>query len=72
MEKLDYLIRTLTYLRSVKELEMKKFPNSFVMKRMFLNGEIQGINIAITEIFKLIEVSPEVGFTVNDDFDKAD
>ncbi len=65
METLDYLIRSLTYTRSCKELEIKKFPEEFVMERTFLNGEIQGINIAITELFKLADERMKEEITLN-------
>ena len=50
MEQLEFLIRTLTYKRSCLELDFKKEPNN-----AFLEGKIKGLNIAITEIYKLIE-----------------
>ena len=51
MEQLDYLIRSLTYLQSVLELDMKKLP---VPYQAYHKGVIAGLNIAITEIYKLI------------------
>lgn len=52
MEELDYLIRTLTYNRSVLELDMKKLPEQ---DKTYHKGLIAGLNIAITEIYKLIK-----------------
>jgi hypothetical protein len=56
MEYLDYLIRTLTYQRSCWELDLKKEQeqwkdnSSFVIR---IQAKIDGINFAISEIYKL-------------------
>ena len=53
MEKLEYLIRTLTYQRSLIEIEQRRHVDFDNLK--FQNaGKIDGINLAITEIYKLI------------------
>ena len=54
MEKLDYLIRTLTYKRSCIELDIKKQKQESIA-HLCLQAEHKGIQTAITEIFKLIE-----------------
>ena len=54
MEKLDYLIRTLTYKRSCIELDIKKQKQGSIA-HLCLQAEHNGIQTAITEIFKLIE-----------------
>ena len=54
MEKLDYLIRTLTYRRSCIELDIKKQKQGSIA-HLCLLAEHKGIQTAITEIFKLIE-----------------
>ena len=54
MEKLDYLIRTLTYKRSYIELDIKKQKQGSIA-HLCLQAEHKGIQTAITEIFKLIE-----------------
>ena len=54
MEKLDYLIRTLTYKRSCIELDKKKKKQKSIA-HLCLQAEHKGIQTAITEIFKLIE-----------------
>ena len=56
MEKLDYLIRTLTYRRSCIELDIKKQKQGSIA-HLCLQAEHKGIQTAITEIFKLIEES---------------
>ena len=55
MEKLDYLIRTLTYKRSCIELDIKKQKQGSIA-HLCLQAEHKGIQTAITEIFKLIEI----------------
>ena len=54
MEKLDYLIRTLTYRRSCIELDIKKQKQGSIV-HLCLQAEHKGIQTARTEIFKLIE-----------------
>jgi hypothetical protein len=49
MEELEYLIRTLTYKRSTLELDLKKDPES-----QYLLGVIEGLNISISEIYRLV------------------
>jgi hypothetical protein len=56
MEHLDYLIRTLTYKRSVLELELKNHVE-FDNLKFQLSGKIDGINVALTEIYKLVSES---------------
>ena len=61
----DYLIRTLGYKRSCLELEMKKIenilknnvPNNILFEKQkeYVEGEIMGLSIAITELYKLLE-----------------
>ena len=52
MEQLDYLIRTLTYKRSSLELMLKQEHSDEFYSHV--KDEIKGLNIAITEIYKLI------------------
>ena len=63
MEQLDYLIRTLTYCRSTKELQLKKLKDVNDYKTsdyLLLEGEINGLNIALSTIYKLInEISSD-------------
>lgn len=51
MEQLDYLIRTLTYKRSCFELEMK---HATIEEYLLLDAKVEGLQIAITEIYKLV------------------
>ena len=55
MEELDYLIRTLTYKRSCLELDKKK-QHDFT-DRIYTQGKIDGLQIALNEIYKLISDS---------------
>lgn len=58
MELLEYLIRTLTYKRSCWELDLKKlleqdkYEFSHIIR---IQAKIDGIQFAITEIYKLVE-----------------
>lgn len=52
MEELDYLIRTLTYKRSCLELEWKSLDDDCKFENQ---GKRDGLSIAITEIYKLVE-----------------
>jgi hypothetical protein len=54
MEQLEYLIRTLTYKRSCLELEFKKLSLEDKRKCGEYQGKIDGLSIAITEIYKLV------------------
>ena len=56
MEDLDYLIRTLTYIRSCLEIDIKKQEQGSIA-HLCLQAEHKGIQTAITEIFKLIEIN---------------
>lgn len=56
MEQLEYLIRALTYKRSCLELEGKE-QSSFREEQINTLGIIEGLSIAITEIYKLIAES---------------
>ena len=59
MEQLDYLIRTLTYKRSCLELELKNHVE-FDNLKFQLSGQIDGLTMAISEIYKLVgELSSE-------------
>ena len=53
MEYLDYLIRTLTYQRSCWELNLKKLDGQSELTSTILYGKIEGLNFAISEIYKL-------------------
>lgn len=55
-EKLDYLIRSLTYKRSSFECDLRKIENC---KLPFTEGQINGLTIAISEIYSLIEFKEE-------------
>lgn len=58
MEKLEYLIRTLTYKRSCLELEEKKATDTH-LKEIYATKR-DGVNEAIDEIYKLLaEISDE-------------
>ena len=54
MEYLDYLIRTLTYQRSCWELDLEKFDGRYELTSTMLHGRIEGLNVAISEIYKLV------------------
>jgi len=51
MEKLEYLIRTLTYKRSCLELSRR---TTNMTETLLIDGTIKGLSIAITEIYKLV------------------
>lgn len=59
LEQLDYLIRTLTYKRSCLELDLKKLETSlnidnYIGQRNRVEGQIYGLQIALTEIYKMV------------------
>lgn len=57
MELLEYLIRTLTYKRSILELERNEASSDGFACDAFYTyteGQIRGLSIAITEIYKLV------------------
>ena len=53
MEQLDFLIRTLTYKRSCIECDLRDNKHTILIK-FKLQGEISGLTIAISEMYKLI------------------
>ena len=54
MEQLDFLIRTLTYKRSCLELDRDKRVDKMDSLSIHLQGKIDGLQFAITEIYKLV------------------
>lgn len=54
MEKLDYIIRTLTYARSKAELEQKQAMSAGA-EDPYIKGKIDGLNLAISTVYSLIE-----------------
>jgi len=54
MIQLDYLIKTLTDKRSVLELQLKNHVE-FDNLKFQLSGQIDGLNMAITELYKLVD-----------------
>ena len=55
MDILDLLIRTLTYKRSVLELELENLTSQPDLGNYLeLKGKIAGLQIAITELYKLL------------------
>lgn len=58
MEQLEFLIRTLTYKRSCLELDLKK-RTSVDSVALHYQGKIDGLNFAITEIYKLVNEGEE-------------
>ena len=49
----EYLIRVLTYRKSVVELELRHSSNQ--MEKEFLAGQCKGLDFSISEIYKIIE-----------------
>ena len=54
LEKMEYLIRTLTYKRSCIECDLRDNKHTILIK-FKLQGEIEGLSMAITEIYKMIQ-----------------
>ena len=52
MGNLDYLIRSLTYKRSSLECDLRNVENG---KLPFTEGQINGLTIAINELYRLLE-----------------
>ena len=53
LEQLDYLIRMLTYKRSCLEIDMQEDPNNPIGD--YIDSQIMGLSIAITEAYKMAE-----------------
>ena len=65
MEQLEYLIRSLTYKRSCFEIELREANKyeGIIEVKYDLAGKIEGLSIAITEIYNLIS---EQAFNITD------